>query len=486
MIYDPPDTLLAVFRDMAVYKSAQRSKTFATLSIPSYLRDWLVMRFADDAGQVDMEEVQRYIRQTLPRRADWEAFKGRMVSGGERIRFLTKLRVEIDVTTGRGLFRLPALGFPRSKYEAVVDEKLLHDKREELLRSDETWGVVELQWRWEELGNRREEGRLVMTDYQPFRPYKVDLDYYQSARSEFTLEEWVDVLLMAVDYNPSGFLLEEEKLTLLTRLLPFVEKRLNLIELAPKGTGKSYVFQQISKYGWLVSGGKIGRPSMFYNRATRAPGLVSRYDYVALDEIQSIVLEEEEEMRGALKGYMENGEYRIGDQHGVGEAGIVLLGNIDIANMNTNANMFIELPQAFHESALSDRFHGFIQGWRIPRMQESMKAEGWGLNTEYTTEIWHHLRDDVRYRAVVDALLRLPVRSDTRDTEAIKRLCTAWLKLLFPNAIAPEMVDLDTFDTYCLQPAIEMRGIIRKQLHLMDAEYTDQTPDITCARDTVW
>ena len=191
-------------------------------------------------------------------------------------------------------------------------------------------------------------------------------------------------------------------------------------------------------------------------------------------------------MRGALKGYMENGEYRIGDQHGAGEAGIVLLGNIDIANMNTNANMFIELPQAFHESALIDRFHGFIQGWRIPRMQESMKAEGWGLNTEYTTEIWHHLRDDVRYRAVVDALLRLPVRSDTRDTEAIKRLCTAWLKLLFPNTITPEMVDVNTFDAYCLQPAIEMRRIIRKQLHLMGTEYTDQTPDITCVRETGW
>lgn len=481
MVNTEVDKLRAIFPDVAVYKSAQRSKQFAALSIPSYLRDWLVMRFADSAGQVDMDEVQAYIRQTIPRREDWEALKGRMVHSGEAVRILAKVRAEIDIATGKGLFSLPDFGFPHRRAEALIDDRLVREKRDELLRTSEAWGVIALEWRLERLGSSREEGHVVMTDFRPFRPYRVDPDFFQQARAEFTLEEWIDQLLMAIDYNPAGFYASKEKLAMLARLLPFVEKRLNLIELAPKGTGKSYVFSQLSKYGWLVSGGSIGRPRLFYHIANGTPGLVSRYDYVALDEIQTITFPDEEEVRGALKGYMESGEYRVGDSHGVGEAGIVLLGNIDIERMDVERRLFGELPPSFHESALIDRFHGFIKGWDIPRMRENLKAEGWGLNTEYTSEILHALREDVRYRAVVDSLLRIPKGADTRDTEAIKRLCTAWLKLLFPQATTPGKVEGELFRTYCLEPAREMRGVIRKQLHRMDSEYGEELPDIGCS-----
>jgi ATP-dependent Lon protease len=464
---------------MTVYKSARRSRQFAALSLPSYLRDWLVMRFADSAGQMDMDEVYAFIRKTIPRREDWEALKSRMVNGGQAVRFLAKVQVEIDVRSGEGLFSLPDFGFPRRRYEAIIESRLVRERRDDLLRSSETWGVIDLEWRVERLGSSQEEGHIVMVDFSPFRPYRIELGFYQQARAEFTLEEWSDQLLMAIDYNPAGFESQREKLTMLARLLPFVEKRLNLIELAPKGTGKSYVFQQLSKYGWLVSGGSIGRPRLFYNVASKTPGLVSRYDYVALDEIQSIIFQDEEEVRGALKGYMESGEYRIGDYRGVGEAAIVLLGNIDIESMDVELGMLDELPQSFRESALIDRFHGFIKGWDIPRMRENLKAEGWGLNTEYISEILHALRDDVRYRAVVDTLLKVPKGADTRDTEAIKRLCTAWVKLLFPQAISADKLDVELFRRYCLEPSQEMRGVIRKQLHRMDSEYGEELPEIS-------
>jgi len=474
-------TLRRVFPDMAVYKSATRSKQFAALSLPSYLRDWLVMRFADANGEVDMNEVYSYVRHTIPRREDWETLKSRMVNLGETVRFLAKVQVEIDVKSGEGLFALPDFGFPRRRYEALIETRLVREERDDLLRSaGEAWGVIELEWRQERLGNGPEEGRIYMTGFRPFRPYRVELDYYQQARAHFCLEEWIDGLLMAIDYNPAGFYSTQEKLSMLGRLLPFVEKRLNIIELAPKGTGKSYVFSQLSKYGWLVSGGSIGRPRLFYNVASRTPGLVSRYDYVTLDEIQSITFPDEEEVRGALKGYMESGEYRVGDYRGVGEAGIVLLGNIDVEKMNTSARLFEELPSCFQESALIDRFHGFLKGWDIPRMRENLKAEGWGLNTEYMSEILHSLREDVRYRAAVDSLLQVPKGADTRDTEAIKRLCTAWLKLLFPEATTPEKVDREQFRQHCLAPAMQMRGIIREQLHKLDAEYGESLPEISC------
>jgi len=282
-----------------------------------------------------------------------------------------------------------------------------------------------------------------------------------------------------VDYNPVGFLDIKQKMTLISRLLPFVEKRVNLVELAPKGTGKSYMMGQISKYGWLVSGGSMSRARMFYDMSRRTPGLVSRYDYVALDEIQTIEFTDVDEMRGALKGYLEAGDYRVGDYRGVGEAGLVIMGNIDKDQMSENHNMVAELNPHFRESALIDRFHGFIKGWNIPRMGENMKAQGWGLNVEYFSEVMHALRNDMIYPAVVDELLDIPKSADTRDTTAIKRICYGFMKLFFPQVRKVEDVDKEEFRQYCLEPAIEMRRIIRRQLHLMDSsEYSDSVPAI--------
>ncbi|MDH7579067.1 MAG: BREX system Lon protease-like protein BrxL [Bacillota bacterium] len=473
------EKMKSIFSQVVVYKNPQYSNFFQSLNIPSFLRDWLVMKFSGKGEKINFEEMQEFISRYIPRRSDWERIKAEMVNEGRRARFLAKVQVTIDIQSGEGLFQLPDFGFPRKRYEARISGRLLREKKDELLLSSETWGVVELEWTPEGVKGRKDQGSIVMIDFTSFRPYTIDLDFYREARKEFSLEEWLDVLLLAVDYHPLGFLESQEKLTLLSRLLPFVEKRLNLVELAPKGTGKSYLFSQISKYGWLVSGGSMSRARLFYDLSRRETGLVSRYDYVALDEIQTINFPDEEEIRGALKGYLESGEYRVGDHHGVGEAGVVLLGNISQESMDENRNMLRELPRVFHESALLDRFHGFIKGWEIPRMRENMKAEGWGLNTEYFSEVMHALRDDVRYAGVVDEMVLVPKGADTRDTRAVKRLATAWLKLLFPHVTQPgEMNPKTDFKSYCLEPALKMRGLIRRQLHLMDAEYTSVLPQI--------
>jgi len=472
--------LKSVFADMAVYKSAQRNRFFSGLGIPSYLRDWLLMRFADKDGNINIAEVNEYIKEYIPRREQWELLKTEMIKDGRKARFLAKIVVEMDVKSGEGLFKLPDFAFPARKYEAIVADKVLREKKDTLLSSSETWGVVELEWYRGGISGKPDDGRVAMSDFNPFRPYQVDLEFYQDARKEFSLDEWLDLLLMAGDYNPVGFLTLKEKASLLSRLLPFVEKRVNIIELAPKGTGKSYFFSQISKYGWLVSGGSISRARLFYDISRRNVGIISRFDYVALDEIQSIRFPDEAEIRGALKGYLESGEYRVGDYRGLGEAGLILLGNINENSMNENTNMFRELPSVFQESALIDRFHGFIKGWHIPRMRENMKAEGWGLYTEYFSEILHALRNEIRYRAVIDELVYGPKGADTRDVEAIKRLATGFLKLLFPNVLSPRDIEVAIFERYCLEPAKYMRAVIRKQLHIMDPEYVDALPEISC------
>ena len=468
------------FGDMLVYKNPDYGKFFSALSLPSFMRDWLLMRFSDNNGQINKEEVTEYVKKTIPQKTQWPQIQYRMIHNYETVRFLAKIKIEFDTSTRTAFFSLPDFGVPKKKGEAVADWGVIEDNQKYLLAPNEVWGICEIVCVEEDMP-KGTTNVLKLVGFKPFSPYTIDLDYYCEVRNVFTTEEWIDILLSAIDYNPQGYVSLTQKMTMLSRLLTFVEKRVNLIELAPKGTGKSYLFSQISKYGWLVSGGSISRAKMFYDISKRANGLVSFYDYVAFDEIQSIKFTDASEMQGALKGYLESptGEYRVGDAKGIGEAGLVLLGNIDIDRMNVYTNMFVDLPDVFHESALIDRFHGFIKGWDIPRMRESLKVNGWALNVEYFGEIMHLLRGEVIYRGIVDEILTYPKNADTRDTEAIKRICTAFMKLLFPNVRKTEDVNRDEFLNYCLKPAIEMRRVIKTQLGIIDNEFAGKdVPDI--------
>ena len=465
------------YGDMLVYKSPSNSKFFSSLSLPSYMRDWLVMRFSDENGKIDKSEVSDYVKRVIPKKEQWNNYLVDLLHNDQTARFLAKIKIDFDAKNRTALFSLPDFEVPKKKGDAIVDWDVIESNRDYLLSPTEVWGLIEISL---EEGTKGNVFKLI--DFQPFCPYTIDLDYYVESRKFFSIDEWINVLISAIDYNPNGYVSTTQKLTMLSRLLPFVEKRVNLIELAPKETGKSYIFAQISKYGWLVSGGSMSRAKMFYDISKRTPGLISRYDYVAFDEIQSIKFTDSMEMQGALKGYLESGEYRVGDTRGIGDAGLVLLGNIDSDLMDINQNMFKDLPEIFHESALLDRFHGFIKGWNIPKMKESLKATGWALNTEYFGEIMHILREELSYRAVVDQLLQLPKNSATRDTEAIKRICTGYLKLLFPNVTdISKLEDIQLFKTYCLEPAMEMRRVIKTQLGIIDrGEFGGTTiPDIT-------
>ena len=464
------DKLKMAFKNTVVYKSPRQTSFFKDLGLPSYLRDWVVKKYSDENGMIDMEMVSSKIKSILPRKEDWVAIKDYLINEGGTKKFIAKISVDVDIRTDLITFSLPDFGLFNSD---TIIEKYIWDKYKTQLISNrnDVWGIIELQYVKIPIGKKLEVGKISLLSFQSFNPYRVDLEYYYSARSQFTTEEWINVLLGAIDYNPEGFKSKNEKLSLLTRLLPFVEKRLNLIELAPKGTGKSYVFSNISKTGWLISGGTISRAKMFYDISRRQFGLVTNYDFIAMDEVQTIDFPDVNEMRGALKGYLESGRFTVANMEGVGESGIILLGNISEHNMNVDINMFTELPELFNESALIDRFHGFVKGWEMPRLSESMVANGWALNTEYFSEVMHILRNEIQYRDIVEELLEIPVNADKRDTEAIKRICTAWLKLLFPHVKRASDIDINEFRLYCLKPALNMRSIIKTQLGIIDTEF---------------
>lgn len=460
------DKVRDVFADMVVLKNPERTEFFSNLSLPSYMRDWLVMKFSDDNGNIDYDNVLRYIRQYIPSREDYEQFKFEMVNG-ETVRFLARIRVSVDIKTGKTLFELPDFGGAKAGASGEVANEVVIRWKDTLLKESENWGIVELIW-GKNFSSRQNNGVVKLIEYNPFCPYIVDLDYYKNARNSFTIEEWIDVLVSAADYNPSGYDSEEQKLCFLRRLLPFVEKRVNLMELAPKGTGKSYVYQKISKRGWLISGGTVSRASLVYDNAKKTGGLITRFDYVGFDEIQSMTFVQPNQIQTALKDYMEFGEVQGFDAQVVADAGIIVLGNIDASRFNVDENMMEEVSPIFRESASLDRFHGFIPGWKIPRMHQGLVANGWALNTEYFAEVLHLLRDDLTYATIVDECLDIPSKPDKRDLTAIKRLCTAFVKLLFPNAKRKEDIPADEFIKYCLEPAKEMRGVIKKQLCIID------------------
>ncbi len=458
------ERLRDAFDEMVLYKDLQKSNFIASFKLPSFMRDWVVKRFQDNDGEIDTERAGNFIREFIPKKDDWKGILNRVVNFHETVKFLAKISVNINIKNQMVTFRLPDFGLDFK--ETIIPKNVWDNCCDELLKSEENWGIIEIGYYMPE--DEKESCKIKLVSYQDFCPYEVSLDDYKSAREDFSLREWVDIILSAIDYNPEGYESFEQKLTMMQRLLPFVEKRINLMELAPPGTGKSYLFGQISRYGWLVSG-KVTRSKLIYDMASKKDGVVAFRDYVALDEIREAEYMKDVEIQSALQAIMENGKYRAPDNHEVNvDAGIIFLGNIASENQNEYINMCVELPKPFHQPQFLDRIHGFIKGWDLPRMKDDMKACGWALNSEYFATIMHELRDDASYRAIVDKIIITPPNSDTRDTEAVKRISTAYLKLLFPNVRKPSDIMSDDFRRYCLRPAMDMRGIIRIQMGFAD------------------
>ena len=467
--------LTEIFRDMVVLKSPERTKYFASLSLPSYMRDWLVMKFSDGAGIIDYNGVSRYIKQYIPSKEEYEHYKFQMING-ESVRFLCRLRVGVDIKTGKTTFEMPDFGGIKTGAGGIVSLDVVNRWQETLFKESENWGIIDLVWE-QDFTKKPPIGYVKMVGYQPFCPYNVDLNYYRDARQYFSTSEWIDILINAVDYNPEGYDTESQKLHFLQRLLPFIERRINLIELAPMGTGKSYIFDNISKYGWLVAAGTQTRASLFYDNNRKTRGIITQFDFVAFDEIQTMKFEKPDEIQTALKGYMENGVVKGFDTQIPASAGIMILGNTDIRSVNEN--LMEHIHPVFREAAL-DRFHGFITGWEIPRFNQGLIANGWGLNTQYFSEVLHIFRDETQYTNLVMDLLKIPRKADKRDVEAISRLCTGFVKLIFPHWQTVSDVNANDFIFYCLEPAKSMRQIIRTQLGFVKPkEFANTTiPDI--------
>lgn len=471
MVHSLDEKIKTVFPEESVLKNSDKYSVFSGFSIPSFVKDWLIKMFTDENDELDENGLKRFITNNLAN--NQKHVKGTLITDNKEVTLLARIVVEPDIKTGKLRFSVPDAGLKMNECE--IPDYVVRDNPE--LKGGEVWGIITLDYL---IPSGKEKGVILLEKFKSFKPYSVDVDYFASKRNQFSLMEWVDFLIRSMEYNPDGFDSFTQKLLFISRLLVFVEPNLNMMELAPKGTGKSYVFSNLSKYGWVVSGGTVTRAKLLYDISRESSGLIQQYEFLALDEIETIKFQDENELRGALKNYLESGSFTVAKYKGDSNCGLMVLGNIplDENKKPLNKQYFANLHKFFMDPALLDRFHGFIEGWYLPRMREELKIDGYGLNVEYFSEILNEMRRVPEFEIVVQQLLDIPLKADTRDTKAIIRISTAYLKLLFPHVRTIQDISKEDFEEYCLKPAMHMRGIIKHQISLIDYEFRNELPDI--------
>ena len=462
------------FSAMAIYKDPEKTNSlFSGRNLPSFVKDFLLKRYIDFDGNLNAQGLTSFLDLVIPQNPT--TVKEKLLAGQD-LTLLCRFIIYIDLVKNVKRFSIPDMGIMLN--EGQIPEYVCEKHRGELV-DGEKWGIIKICLLPDEDGKK---SHVEMVDYKPFKPYSsVDVGYLADARSNFTTTEWIDVLLSAMEYDPDGFESMTQKVEFLTRLLIFIEPRLNVIELAPKGTGKSYVFGNLSKYGWLVSGGKVTRAKLFWDKQKQQNGIIKNHDFTAFDEIQTITFQEPAEIQAALKSYLESGKTTIDNQEFSSECGLMLMGNIPLNadKLPISNRYFDNLPQNFCESALLDRFHCFIEGWKLPRINTSMIFNGWTINVEYFSEIMHSMGTQNIYNQIYDELVEIAPNTDMRDSKAVKRIATAYMKLLFPHWRTVEDVNKQEFEIFCLNPAIYRRGIVKQQCHYIDPEFKMQMSGIS-------
>jgi len=451
-----------LFGEVCVNKALVQAAGFGTRSVPAFVSEWIVTRYTPDGVLDDKarERIRSFLNNHLPTRDQKEQLKARL-QNGETLTVLDQFSVSVDLQRNELRLGVPCLDERKAGIERHIADQY------PLLFGSGVWGVGKLQYYPPD--HARKEGQIWMVDFRPMQNATLDLDLYCEQRAGFELDEWRNLLVASMGYNPDAYSIHQQML-LLTRLLPLVQERVNMIELAPKGTGKSFVFLNLSRHARLVSGGKVTAAALFYNNQSRQPGLLTHYDLVVFDEAQSLSFNNPGEIIGVLKDYLESGSFaRGGVQKVEASAGLMLLANIplDEHKRPRYENLFRELPEFLSETAFIDRIHGILPGWELPRIEQSFIATGIGFKADFFGDVLHHLRTRAGYEQIVQQRSTIIGTNDRRDITAITRMAAGYCKLLFPHG---ELSEEDAAE-YCLKPAIALRQRIRDQLAMLDPEY---------------
>jgi ATP-dependent Lon protease len=421
-------------------------------NVPVYVLEYLLGMYCSTDDEETMREgikkVKEILSQNYVRPDEAEKVKAKIKEKG-RYKIIDRVTVKLNEREDRYEATFSNLGIR----QVIVDPSYV--KKYEKLLAGGIWCILSLEY-WYDENSRDSPFRL--TELKPIQMPGMEMEELFAARDYFTLNEWIDLLTRSVGMEPAN-IDQNTKLHLVARLIPFVEKNYNMCELGPRGTGKSYVYDEISPNSILISGGQTTVANLFYNMSSRTVGLVGLWDVVAFDEVAGINLKDKDGIQ-IMKGFMANGSFSRGKESINADASMVFVGNINgsIENLVKTSHLLAPFPKDMIDSAFFDRFHLYLPGWEVPKMRPEFFTNDYGFISDYFAE-W--LRE-MRKRNFSDAIFtyfRLGKDLNQRDTIAVKRTVSGLLKILFPNGgFKKEDVQM------CIEYALTGRRRVKEQL----------------------
>ena len=426
--------------------------------VPTYVVEFLLGRYCATTDEQEIEEglaiVERQLADRAVRTGEEELFKARARERGS-IKLIDIVKARLDARTDSLIAELPSLAIR----DVRIDDDLA--QRHERMLTDGFYAEVTLSYD-AAIAQERNGRPFAIETLRPIQLSKADLlGALQRGRREFTADEWRRLLLRSVGLEPDA-LSERAQMVALARMAPFVERNYNLVELGPRGTGKSHLFQQISPYAHLISGGKATVAKMFVNNATGQRGLVCQYDVVCFDEISGVSFDQKDGVN-ILKGYMESGEFSRGNDSIRAEGGVVMVGNLDVevAQQQRVGHLFSPLsPDLREDTAFMDRIHAYVPGWEFPKLNPHEHfTDHFGLVSDFLSECWSRLRAGSRIPAL-QSRVHYGGALSGRDITAVNKTLSALLKLLYPD---PEMALPDDDLEELVRIALEVRRRVKEQ-----------------------
>lgn len=425
--------------------------------VPTYVVEFMLGRYCASTDQEEIDEgleiVQRQLKSRTVRAGEEELFKAKALETGE-VKIIDLVTARVD-NKGEYVASLPSLRLT----DVRISSELVN-QHERML----TGGFyAELGVTFDVAIAQEAKGRpFGITSLREIQLSKRDvLETLSKARAEFTSEEWKSLLLRSIGIEPAA-LNERQKNALLLRMVPFVERNYNLVELGPRGTGKSHLFQQVSPYAHLVSGGKATVAKMFVENTARGRrGLVCQYDVVCFDEVSGISFDQKDGVN-IMKGYMESGEFSRGKESIRADGSIVMVGNfdVDVEHQQRIGHLFGPMPPEMRDdTAFMDRIHAFLPGWDVPKINKDLVTNHFGLVSDFLSECWSQLRNQSRVSELQNRVFFGGALSG-RDTNAINKTVSGLLKLLYPSSDAPvPEEDLE----WAVRIAMEVRRRVKEQ-----------------------
>jgi ATP-dependent Lon protease len=428
--------------------------------VPTYVLEFLLGSYcatSDEASiRSGIETVKEILRNHYVHRNEANLTKSIIRERG-RHRVIDKVVVALNEK--RDLYEASFSNLGISEVLVDVDTIKKHPK----LMVNGVWCIADLAYEY------TDDTRIVpwvLDRLEPIQMSHIDLDEYIEHRKSFSLNEWIDLLMQSLGFDPTKFT-KRGKLLQLTRLFPFCERNYNLIELGPKGTGKSHIFSEFSPHGILISGGEVTVAKLFVNNATGKIGLVGYWDCVAFDEFSGRKKRNTNELVDILKNFMANKSFSRGIETLGAEASMAFVGNTrnELEFMLKHTNLFEEIPEQFYDSAFMDRLHTYLPGWEVEIIRGEMFSHGYGFVVDYLAEIMRKLRD-YDYSDRYADYYSLPSGISTRDRDGINKTFSGLMKVLFPDGIATQE-EMEPLLIY----AIEGRKRIKDQLVRIDPTF---------------